>query len=63
MVEPIDPFEGPIFDGLERLARATPVDHLGISRLQNLRVRRRLDDYRARLGIEALAEHAEKMPN
>ena len=29
VVEPVNPFEGRIFDGFERPPRATPVDHLG----------------------------------
>ena len=30
VVEPVDPFEGRIFDGLERSPRPPPVDHLGL---------------------------------
>jgi hypothetical protein len=29
VVEPVEPFEGGVFDGLEVAPRATPVDHLG----------------------------------
>ena len=30
MVEPVDPFEGGVLDGLEAALGSTPVDHLGL---------------------------------